>query len=66
MTLKKTSDTYDMLFQQKKRIYSEIGDKTGAIREVEKWVVAKPRNLEALNELSEAHCLANKLKPYKP
>ena len=44
----------DMIFLfNKKRIYSEIGDKAGAIREVEKWVVAEPRDLEALNELSE-------------
>ncbi|MGB2278705.1 MAG: tetratricopeptide repeat protein [Flavobacteriales bacterium] len=58
--LEKYIGPYDMLFQQKKRIYSEIGDKAGAIREVEKWVVAEPKNLEALNELSELYLLSGK------
>ena len=49
-----------MLFQQKKRIYNEIGDKSAAIREVEKWVEAEPQNLDALNELAELYLLSGK------
>ena len=49
-----------LLFQQKKQIYIEIGDKLGAIKEVEKWVESEPRNLEALNELSELYLLSGK------
>ncbi len=58
--LEKHIGPYGMLFQQKKRIYSEIGDKAGAIRELEKWVKTEPRNLEALNELSELYLLSGK------
>ena len=58
--LEKYIGPYDMLFQQKKRIYSEIGDKTAATREVEKWVEAEPQNLNALNELSEMYLLSGK------
>ena len=58
--LEKYIGPYDMLFQQKKRIYNEMGDKAGAIREVEKWVEAEPQNLDALNELSELYLLSGK------
>ena len=58
--LEKYIGPYDMLFQQKKRIYNEIGDKAAAIREVEKWVDAEPQNLDALNELAELYLLSGK------
>ena len=58
--LEKYIGPYGMLFQQKKRIYNEMGDKAGAIREVEKWVEAEPQNLDALNELSELYLLSGK------
>ena len=58
--LEKYIGPYDMLFQQKKRIYNEIGDKAAAIKEVEKWVDAEPQNLDALNELAELYLLSGK------
>ena len=58
--LEKYIGPYDMLFQQKKRIYNEIGDKAAAIRELEKWVEAEPQNLDALNELAELYLLSGK------
>lgn len=51
---------YEMLFQQKKRIYIEQGDKSAAIREVEKWVDAEPQNIDALNELAQMYLLFGK------
>ena len=58
--LEKYIGPYDMLYQQKKRIYSEIGDKAAAIREIEKWVEFEPQNLDALNELAEMYLLSGK------
>ena len=58
--LEKHIGSFGVLFQQKKQIYIDIGDKTGAIRELEKWAEAEPRNIEALNELSEFYLLSGK------
>ena len=58
--LEKYIGPYSMLYQQKKRIYTEIGDKSAAISEIEKWVKAEPGNIEALNELAELYLLSGK------
>ena len=58
--LEKYIGPYSMLFQQKKRIYNEIGEKANAIKEIEKWVEAEPQNPEALNELAQLYLLAGK------
>ena len=58
--LEKHIGPYSMLYQQKKRIYSEIGDKSSAISEIEKWVKFEPGNIEALNELAELYLLSGK------
>ncbi|MGC6471046.1 MAG: tetratricopeptide repeat protein [Flavobacteriales bacterium] len=50
----------ELLFQQKKRIYSEIGDKLGALNEIKQWVESDPQNLNALNELAELYLLSGK------
>jgi len=58
--LEKYIGPFGILYQQKKQIYTDMGDKIGAIRELEKWVEAEPRNLEALNDLSEFYLLSGK------
>jgi len=58
--LEKYIGPYSMLYQQKKRIYMEIGDKPSAIAEIEKWVESEPRNIDALNELAELYLLSGK------
>ena len=58
--LQKYIGPYEMLFQQKKQIYLEIGDRLGAIKEVESWVESEPSNLEAINELSQLYILSGK------
>jgi len=58
--LEKYIGPYSMLYQQKKRIFLEIGDKASAIAEVEKWVESEPRNIDALNELAELYLLSGK------
>ena len=58
--LEKYIGPYSMLYQQKKRIYTEIGDKSAAIKKKKKWVKAEPENIEALNELAELYLLSGK------
>lgn len=58
--LEKYIGPYSMLYQQKKRIYMEIGDKSSAISEIEQWTNIEPRNIDALNELAELYLLSGK------
>ncbi len=58
--LQKYIGPYEMLFQQKKQIYLEMGDRLGAIEEVESWVDSEPSNLQAINELSKLYILSGK------
>ena len=58
--LEKIVGPNEFLFQQKKRIYKDLGDKSSAINEIEKWVEAEPYNLNAHNELAQMYLLYGK------
>ena len=53
--LEKHIGSFGVLFQQKKQIYIDIGDKIGAIRELEKWAEAESQKDAYLGGYSEEH-----------